>query len=287
MSEKKDYFIEIEFNVEGENSIEILKSTIFLLNGIQDLNNAIVHTIDNEISAYPSLVKIEEGSIRIWLKDKLEKVPDEKIKAYVKNPKEAISDLLIVTKHKAIQLLDDNSNNQPKQIEKKLDEIIETELIDSGLSAYGYTLQSKDALNALGEISQGVKLLSHKTSINFNNYPAIEISPNFEYEIIDNNKVHEHTIKKTLIIKKPDMVGKSKWTFVDNKIIEAEITDIEWMTRLRNREFSISSGDILEVDLRVQTISNPHNNDKEIHYFVDKIYNKSAPSNTQPNLDGI
>jgi len=160
------------------------------------LNNAIVHTIDNEISAYPALIKIEEGSIRIWLKDKLESVPDDKIKAYVKNPKEAISDLLIASKHKVIQLLDDNSNNKSKQIEEKLDEIIEAELIDSGLSAYGYTLQSKDALNALGEISQGVKLLSHKTSISFNNYSKIEINPNFEYELSDMNNVHEHTIKK-------------------------------------------------------------------------------------------
>ena len=278
MSKKEDYFIEIEFNKKNENSIEVLKSTIFLLNGIQNVNNAIVNTIDSDISAYPALVKIEEGSIRIWLKDKLEKVPDDKIKAYVKNPKEAISDLLIVCKHKAIQLLDD-SNSKSKEIEKKLDEIIEAELIDSGLSRYGYTLKPKDALNALGEISKGAKLLSHKTFINFNGYQEIEINPSFEYESSDNNLVHEHTIRKELTIKKPDMVGKSKWTFVDSKIIEAEITDIEWMTKLRNREFSISSGDILEVDLRVQTITESDSNNKEIHYFIDKVYNKSAPLN--------
>lgn len=286
MAETKDYFIEIEFNEEGENSIEILKSTIFLLKGIQNLNNAIVHTIDNDISAYPALMKIEEGSIRIWLKDKLEKVPDEKIKAYVKNPKEAISDLLIASKYKAIQLLDDKSIKKPGQIEEKLNEIIETELLDTGLHAYGYTLQPKDGLKALGEISQGVKLLSHKTSINFTNYSSLNISPDFEYESSLNSHVHEHTIKKTLTIKKPDLVGKSRWTFVDNKIIEAEITDIEWITRLRNREFSISSGDMIEVDLRVQTISDINNN-KEIHYFIDKVYNKFAPSNPQEYLEGI
>lgn len=279
MLEKKNYFIEIEFNEDGENSIEILKSTIFLLNGIQDLNSAIVHSLDNNISAYPALLKIEEGSIRIWLKDKLEKVPDEKIKAYVKNPKEAISDLLIASKHKAIQLLDEKSTNEPKYIEEKLDNIIEAELISTGLSGYGYMLQSKDALKALGKISHGVKLLSHKTSINFTNHSAIEINPNFEYDLSDDNKVHEHTFKTTLTIKKPDLVGKSKWTFVDSKIIEAEITDIEWMTKLRNREFSISSGDMVEVDLRVQTISDLNNN-KEIHYFIDKIYDKFAPFNS-------
>ena len=283
---KKEYFIEIEFNEEGENSIEILKSTIFLLNGIQDFNTAVVHSIDNEILAYPALLKIEEGSIRIWLKDHLEKVPDEKIRACVKNPKEAISDLLIASKHKAIKLLDNKSNNPPKQIKEKLDEIIEAEIINSGLSNYGYTLQSEEALKALTEISHGVKLLSHKTSINFNNYAPIEINPDFEYSIPDTNQVHEHTIKKTLTIKKPDLVGKSKWTFIDSKIIEAEITDIEWLTKLRNREFSISSGDMLEVDLRVQTICDLNNN-KEVHYFIDKVYNKSAPLNNQTRLSGI
>jgi len=56
------------------------------------------------------------------------------------------------------------------------------------------------------------------------------------------------------------------------------------MTKLRHREFSISSGDMLEVDLRIQTISDASSNSKDIYYFIDKIYNKFPPSNNQSSL---
>jgi hypothetical protein len=57
-------------------------------------------------------------------------------------------------------------------------------------------------------------------------------------------------VETKLVIKKPDIMGDSKWDFYyENKRISANINDNEWLERLHNREFKIGSGDAINVKL--------------------------------------
>lgn len=54
---------------------------------------------------------------------------------------------------------------------------------------------------------------------------------------IDEDKdLHTYEIEIPLLLKKPDLLGKSKWGFVFDKNIEAEIKDEEWISRVHKGE---------------------------------------------------
>jgi len=45
--------------------------------------------------------------------------------------------------------------------------------------------------------------------------------------------VFTQVVEVSLLLKKPDLLGKSKWGFIYNKIIEAEIKDHEWLEQVQ------------------------------------------------------
>lgn len=45
-----------------------------------------------------------------------------------------------------------------------------------------------------------------------------------------------------LLLKKPDLLGDSKWQFVYNKTIEAKIEDEDFLDKIRRRKISVRAG---------------------------------------------
>lgn len=70
---------------------------------------------------------------------------------------------------------------------------------------------------------------------------------------IMNDSEHEfvNTIDTTLIIRKPDLVGRSKWGFIFDKNIEATIEDKEWLTKIHNEKTKFGMGMKLPVKLKI------------------------------------
>ena len=90
-------------------------------------------------------------------------------------------------------------------------------------------------------------------------------------------RTREHTIREErLIIKKPDLLGKSQWGFKFREIsIEASIEDLVWLQSFQSRHTPVMSGSSLIVDLRVETVIDENDEDMlgiNPKYTVIKVY---------------
>ena len=63
-----------------------------------------------------------------------------------------------------------------------------------------------------------------------------EMSANIIEAIEETRDLHTYTIETPLLLKKPDLLGNSKWGFVFDKNIEAEIKDETWIRRVHRGE---------------------------------------------------
>ncbi len=78
----------------------------------------------------------------------------------------------------------------------------------------------------------------HKVRIKKEEYEKMSV--NIIEAIEETKDLHTYTIETPLLLKKPDLLGRSKWGFIFDKNIEAEIKDEEWLRK-------VHSGDIKQL----------------------------------------
>jgi len=284
--QERKYSITVEYD-KFASSHQTFRAIAELMLAIDELNNAIATTFSEEIETEAVIEEITPGSINIWLIDKLKSLPDDKIKAYVKNPREAIADFLIKTKHRIIKALDE----EPKKINQKAPEILVEEIQKSELKQVGYTIHKTKLLESLSDLSKSVKNFDYKPVIEIEGEKMLIVDNySFNPEEIEDIQKKTHTIRDKFIIKKPDLIGNSKWTIIFDKNIDVKIRDEEFLKRIHNREISIAFGDMLDAELKIETFLDPVDMSViETRYTITKVYGIVPPTNKakQPKLKGI
>lgn len=72
----------------------------------------------------------------------------------------------------------------------------------------------------------------------------------------------------TLLIKKPDMIGRSQWEFVDRgHVIRAKMSDTDWVTQYQSQAFALNPGDAIEAKVRLL----PRNSSGEDEYAYEVV----------------
>jgi hypothetical protein len=87
------------------------------------------------------------------------------------------------------------------------------------------------------------------------------------------SNVQSQTLKKCeLIIKKPALIGTSKWEVIFDKRIEIKIEDEEVLQQIRDGLIQISGGSRLICDLIIKVELDDKLDVLNIDYIVPKIY---------------
>jgi hypothetical protein len=68
-----------------------------------------------------------------------------------------------------------------------------------------------------------------------------------------NTQVLCDRFEANVLIKKPDLLGNSKWEVYFNKVIRVTMEDDNYLNKVHNREETFSGGDSLRVRLRIET----------------------------------
>lgn len=100
-----------------------------------------------------------------------------------------------------------------------------------------------------------------KSKTNVNNDKVIEykrsdfevISPVVEKMIDEEQEVLVNEVDAVLVIRKPDLVGDSKWGFIYNTYIDAAIEDKDWIENVREKNIKFGKNMRLPVKLRIET----------------------------------
>ncbi|ALV25071.1 hypothetical protein CIG2463D_1506 [Campylobacter iguaniorum] len=275
-------FYTLHFDFDTESGANFFKNVSSFISSIDELNNVLCSYIDQEISTKVILEHVENGSLRARVRDVLKSIDNDKLRNYVKDPRDAIADFLIMAKDKLIVWLDD----VPKQLPNRANEIVCEILEATNLKPCGYKNNETALLRALSNLSQSTKGFNMPPRINLNgNEREVKDSYEFSPDDVDGVITQKSQFQGSFIIKKPDLAGASKWTIINGKAIDVKIIDEEWISKLKSHEIALRYGDRISGTLITNSFIDKDLNVIDTDYFLDDILGiNSSNEITQPNL---
>lgn len=277
-----DASYDLHFDFDADGGADFFKNVSTFIASLDKLNVAICSYVDSEITTRVILEGVENGSLKAKVKDVLKNIDSDKIRSYVKDPRDAIADFLIKVKDKLIELLEDD----PKRLPHKADEIVCEIIEDSELKNYGYKHNKTALLQAMSGLSQSAKGFKMPPRINLKGKER-EVKGGYEFSADDLDGVIEQKseLRGAFIIKKPDLAGASKWTIINGATIDAKIIDEAWLKKLKSHEIALSYGDKIVGTLISKSVIDADLNVVSTDYYLDDILGIEAPKSTeQQNL---
>lgn len=278
----KSYDLHFDFDESG--GADFFKNVSAFIASLDELNVAICSYVNRDITTHIILEEIENGSLKAKVRDVLKNLNSSKIRNYVKDPKDAMADFLVMAKDKLIELLGDD----PKRLPYKADEIVCEILEDSELKNYGYKHNKTPLLQAISNLSQSAKGFKMPPRINLKGNER-EVKGGYEFSPDDLSDVirQRSEFKGSFIIKKPDLAGASKWTIINGGAIDVKIIDEAWLNKLKNHEISLSYGDKIVGTLIYDSTIDADLNVISTDYYLNDILGIEAPKNTEQKNLGI
>ena len=92
-------------------------------------------------------------------------------------------------------------------------------------------------------------------------------------------RVNKSISNASLKVKKPDLLGNSKWSFILDKAIDVKIEDGSWLEKFHKGEIPIPPGSYLDVVLRTEIELNDNNDPTgNVSYYVVEVKNVIPPA---------
>lgn len=275
---RADFGIEIDFERGSESPSRVFRAMSELIETFEQIDHALVESIDAKIEPIVVIEDIEAGSVKAWLSYVLRAIDDEALKKIDWKP--AVGKYLVKAKYFILKFTENKTEIATKEQVVELERQLLGAAEETDVTHFpSYTTIDRQVL--LGNLTK----LNHALSYLKENDKAIYVTRdedarmNASFSIVP-EKLEElltqETIDSTsemiLKVKKPDYLGESKWEFRHGtKPIMASITHSDWLKNFHDRKYDIRPGD----SLRVMVVTSVHYGyDKEVvatHYEIVEV----------------
>jgi len=262
-----------------------------MIQALQSLDRVLCQSVDSKIEPLMVLEDIEAGSIKIWLANALQRVDDDGLKTLDWKP--VFGKYLVRTKYAYIKWVNKEDKDQgllglAKEM-KMLAQEVDIKHIQDHMPP---SIQELSEITKKVESAKQILLPTDKIAFMSKDEKPIDfdLSVRWSDEELSDLAIKETTkfekMPITLIVKRPDYLGKSKWDFRHGKKqITAKIEDLGWLNEFQSRKVDIRPGDALRC---LVTIEHKYGFDNELaeeEYTVTKVEGVSENQMRQPGLD--
>ncbi len=253
-----DFSFKIVFEKAKGNPRRIFNAASDLIDGFEQLDEAVAGSVDSKIHPLMLLEDIKEGSLRVFLSSVLRKIDDEGLRQG--EIKKAIGPALVEAKYAAIAFLDKDQKGAALNA-NQLRETLRGLAATSDLRHLGDYAPIHEAklLAALDSLQDAKRFLGPKDQLLLEapTHKTYEVDLTKTWdpsEIISVEKITSERYSEgeiILTIRRPDMTGNSKWQFMRGKYpVFAKITHEEWLQRFHGRKISFRSGDAMRCKVK-------------------------------------
>lgn len=257
MTPEADFGIEINFRKGIGNPRRVFDAASTLLDGFEQLDRALVDSIDRNIQSSFVLEDIEAGSVRVWVRNALMRTDDEALKSL--DWKQQVGKYLVRAKYIVLEFLDSDEGTTGTRSIKNLREDLrrlaaETDtrhLPDYPAANEGRLISALDRVqSAKRPLIPGDHLIietdekRYEVNLAKTWTPSTELTPEDTRETQSEGEV-------ILTIRKPDFIRDTMWSFqhgITN--ISAPILDEKWLAEFHARHVLILPGDALRARVR-------------------------------------
>lgn len=275
---RADFGLKIDFIKDTRDPGRVFRAFSGLIKFCESTDTTLLRSIDINVKPILLLEDIQEGSIIIWLKTFLESIDDDAIKDL--ELKKIIGSYLVKAKYVIIDFIEKRTTiTSSSEIIELQAELVETarETQTSPLGIYSPP-SVIELLENIQEIQSAVSELQPEDKVYYlspSSSVPINLSFNVSPESIDDLITKETIISQSEMIwkvKKPDLLGSSKWQFIYNKrSIDVKVIDEEWLKRFRKKEFYLGPGDAIKAIVQTETKYDVNYEVISIQYTIEKV----------------
>jgi hypothetical protein len=272
------------------------------LEQVNEFNHSIVNGIDDTYTVVSYVEDFESGSVKWWLRDKLNKADDKAIDKFVDSPvKTIIAGILKFSKTKSIELLSSNNFKQISFEERKMKIInpiiqeIESkqEELNRNVLSPKISIDETRLLKSLSNMSKISRELEENVSFinDYNNQDKQTIiSKDFNYsdvidvdnieEVVEEEKILQSTniIEDIYTLLTPTSKEDCKWEFDDSgSKIKCAMEDKEFFNKYLNKQEKLGGNENLKIKMKVETFLQGNKVKKE--YTILKVVEKIPDKN--------
>lgn len=249
---RPDYCITISFKPGIENPQRIFQAAADFIRALQEMDTILLSAIDSKIQPVFLLEKIEEGSLKVWVKQILEAIPDDSIRSL--DWKKAVGTYLVKVKHFVLRYLDDNKSlGAHDEFRNLTSKIFDAASSSGALKFPAYKqIPASDVAKGMAKICEAVTPLHEGERITISNDDgdsSVDASAQITQEQIEDllacNTIRNST-DMILMVRKPDFLGTSMWEFRhEKKNFCAKMADEGWLKQFQHGELDIRPGHAL------------------------------------------
>ena len=250
-----DFAFKIDFAKGEGDPRRVFDAASSLIDGFELLDEAVATSVDSKLKPVLILEDMEAGSLKVWLKNLLNRIPDESIKGL--EWKKAVGHYLLKAKYAAVEFLDDENAGRSGF------DLLREELRDLAaqtdvrhLPDYAPIHEGR-LLASLEQIQNAKRTLGPKDRLIIETDERtyeVDLSKTWDPSQV----IHVENLKEThsegeiiLTIRKPDLLGEAQWQFSHGKTtLSAPVKDEEWLQQLHARKIALYSGDALRCRVR-------------------------------------
>ena len=273
------FCLKVDFDKKSDRPERVFDGIAGMIRSFQELDHTLINCVDGEIKPVLMLENIEAGSIKVWLRQQLEKIPDSAIKDG--EIKKAIGHFLVDAKYALIQYLDERTTLSDRAdvqtLEQKILDVARETKVNQ-LDCY-HSPKIEGLLDSMQKISAVAKNMGPKDRIAIidSKGNALAISGDFDIpmDTLENMITSETMTSNTpmiLKVKQPDFLGEAQWKFkFGPKTIDAKILDEEWLQDYHSRKFVLQPGDSIRAMVHCEVAYGYNNEPIRERYEVKKV----------------
>lgn len=285
------FALEIDFQKGTDNPQRVFQAADAMVRAFQALDRALCAAVDSRIEPVMLLEDIEAGSIKAWLSSQLNRIDDEAIKVLDWRP--LVGKYLVRAKYAVIRWSNKEGGEggivglarEIRAIAMETDIKHIPDYAPPGVQELSESVKRiDDAKNLLLPSDKISFVAPGEEPIDFN--LAVRWTPGELSDLAVRETTKFPNMPMTLIVKRPDYLGKSKWDFrFGKKPISASVDDEEWLANFQARKVDVRPGDALRC---LVSIEHQYGFDNELlseSYTISKVEQVLENQVTQGTLD--
>lgn len=250
---KADFAIVIDFARDEARPQRIFQAADALITAFQELDRALVQSIDSSIEPVMILEDVEASALKIWLRNVLNASDDQALKELDWKPQ--VGKYLVKAKFILLDFVNHrievDDQHRLAVLRQDLNQLAqETDV--RHLPDYA-AVSASDLITSVTSISDAKSRLSKRDRLRLISEEGeksfdmdIEWSPEDMKALFVKETVKRPPYKMILLVKRPDYIGNSKWEFRHGRArLFARIDHEDWLKKFQNRQTDVRPGDAL------------------------------------------
>lgn len=273
--EEAVFCLKISYEIGSKDPGRVFRGMASLIASFTSLDRVLERPAGVSVAPVLLLEDIETGSLKTWLRNRLEEVPDEAIGNL--DWKKIVGSYLVRGKRRLMQVLSETPEIESREDIRRIQDAVQEVAEETGITRLPiFTPPDPERLlRAASDVTEALSELQPSDRATYlSDEGEVEIrgasgATRERIESLLTREIVSSMQEMLLKVKKPDYLGISMWEFRHgDHPIAARIVDLNWLRRFQTRQIDVRPGDSLRAIVQTEVRYGYKSEVVAVHHLV-------------------